>query len=228
MKDKIHIKKRVESNFNFDSWCKNRELLFSSIGNRWQANLLYEEDLMIFSSEYPPVLRLIDKKDNPIEGKIRSFEFERLSCSEHFIKSNSSIGLKQLKDVGYHDIEITSKTKASFNFSGLIPIENISICVLELKETGNYSVSEFDSDQQKLINKQTRIETDIVIETGVLLELENGKSILVKYIEDFEMYFSIIGSKEEIDKRNYLYSHLTIAGKNKSIKVKEKTIYNIA
>lgn len=228
MQRTIQIKEKVESNFNFSDWSKNRDLLFYGIGNRWQADLLYEEELMIFSSEYPPVLRFIDNKDNPTGGKIKSFEIEQLSFSNKYIKSNISIGLKQLEDVGYHDIEITDNTKASFRFRGFIPVNHINNCIIEFKEIDNYSVTEFDDKEQKWKNKEIEIATDIYAEIGVFMELQNGKSIFVKYMKDFEMYFALIGRKEEMVNRKYFFGQLQIAGKNKSIEIREKTTYNKA
>ena len=224
----IQIRERVESKFNFSDWSKNRNLLFYGIGNRWQGDLLYEENLMIFSSGYPPIIRFLDNNDNSLRGKIKSYEIEQLGFSEKYLGSNYGIGLKQLEDVGYHDIEIIDNTKASFRFSGFVPVNRISNLVIELADSDKYTIAEFDDKEQKWIRNEVIIDLSIYAEIGLTIELGNGKSVLIKYIKDFELYFAIIGEKSEIVNRNYYFEQLQIAGKNKSIEMKEKTTYNKA
>lgn len=227
MEKTIQITERVASNFDFKDWSKDRDLLFYGIGNRSQGDFLHDDELIIFSSGYPPILRFIDKNDPSKKAEIKSFEIEQLLFFEKYLKSNLGIGLKKLEDVGYHDIEITDNTKASFRFSGSTPVNRISIGVIEIKDSENYSLTEFDDKNKKWINQEVKIEADIYAEVSLLIEMNNKKSILIKYIKDFEMYFALIGYKSEIEKRNYFHGRLQIAGRTKTMELKEKTIYTI-
>ena len=225
MNKTIQITERIESNFDFKDWSKDKNLAFYGIGNRWKGDVMQDDNLIIFSSEYSPIIRFIDKNENSTAGKIHSFEIEQLPSSQEYLKLNFGIGLKKLKEVEYHDEEIIDNTKASFRFNGFKQVEQISDCVIEFNKSDIYSITKFDDKKQGRIKKEVKIEADIYVPKGILIELSNKKSILIKYIETFQLYFALIGAKSEIIKRNYLIDRLKIAGKTKPLMLQEKTIY---
>ena len=220
------IRETVSNNYNFTSWAEGRKLQFHSIGNKTQADLIYEDNLMIFSSQYSPILRFVDENDNSTEYPIKSFNIEDLNINSELIRSDKAIGLKKLEDVGYFDSEIIEETKSSFRFQGLTPIKQINLCKAKFEGSDNYSIIETNSENKERINTEIKIDANIDIQTGILIELENEKTILIKYISDFELYFAIIGAKQEIINRNFLTGKLVIANKRIPLRLTEETTYN--
>jgi hypothetical protein len=215
------VKERVESISKFTKWSKNRDLRFQFVGNKWKADLLFEEDeVMILSSEDIPTLLLKDYTEDNVIGETKYFEVERTFFMNKNFRVIDSIELIQIDSVNNEDI------KASFRFNNSVPINNITISCVEfngLSDSHRY----YDRHLKKWINEEVKIDTKVFAETAICIDLNNGKSIYIRFIDAFDLYFAAIGKKENIIKRLGIGGYLNVSSKNTSKKT-EKTIYNTA
>jgi len=188
----------VKGKFDFEAWSKDKTLEFYGLGNRWEADTLINEKQVIFSSPYPPIVKFKDEIEYSTTRNIETFEFERIPFTNKSSKYKQGLGVKKLED---HEID--ENIKASFRFGGKVLVNRIALLVLD----------------SKTVVGKSDLEKDWYVEIGWLIELNNNKTIVIRYIDDFELYFATISNSAV--PAGMIYFKIN----NDNILSQEKTIY---